>query len=208
MRNRAFWFVNLERDILDEAVQLNFPAAAAPLATDYSDVRSIKATNSFIRGDYHASSNHNFSFRWVRERTPTIGENWEEENQLREHVFIEGDMDHFSGGNWTAIIGNNATNEVRVNHVREDVLQGMRSFFDDNLNFVELAGRDQFDLGAANFHPDYRSGPNDRWGAARSRTTTVGDDFTFIKSGWVARTRSRRACSGSCWTTTRSSAGR
>jgi hypothetical protein len=184
VRNRAFFFVNLERDIIDEAVQLNFPAAAAPLATDYSDVRSIKATNSFMRGDYHASSNHNFSFRWVRERTPTIGENWEEENQLREHVFIEGDMDHFSGGNWTAIIGNNATNEVRVNHVREDVEQGMRSFFDDNLKFVELAGRDQFDLGAANFHPDYRSGPNDRWGAARSRTTTVGDDFTFIKNGW------------------------
>jgi hypothetical protein len=183
VRNRAFWFVNLERDIIDEAVQLNFPAAAAPLATDYSDVRSIKATNSFMRGDYHASSNHNFSFRWVRERTPTIGENWEEENQLSEHVFIEGDMDHFSGGNWTAIIGNNATNEVRVNHVREDVEQGMRSFFDD-LKFVELAGRDQFDLGAANFHPDYRSGPNDRWGAARSRTTTVGNDFTFIKNGW------------------------
>ncbi len=184
VRNRAFWFVNLERDIIDEAVQLNFPAVAAPLATDYSDVRSIKAINSFIRGDYHASSNHNFSFRWVREKTPTIGENWEEEGQLRENVFIEGDMDHFSGGSWTAIIGNNATNEVRVNHVREDVLQGMRSFFDDNLNFVELAGRDQFDLGAANFHPDYRSGPNDRWGAARSRTTTVGDDFTFIKSDW------------------------
>ncbi len=60
----------------------------------------------------------------MRERTPTIGENWEEENQLTEHVFIEGDMDHFSGGNWTAIIGNNATN-------------------------------------------------------------AVGDDFTFIKSGWV-----------------------
>jgi carboxypeptidase family protein/TonB-dependent receptor-like protein len=184
VRNRAFWFVNLERDILDEAVQLNFPAAAAPLATDYSDVRSIKATNSFIRGDYHASSNHNFSFRWVRERTPTIGENQEEENQLREHVFIEGDMDHFSGGNWTAIFGNNATNEVRVNHVREDNLQGMRSFFDDDLNWVELGGRDQFDLGSANFHPDYRSGPNDRWGNARSRTTSVGDDFTFIKSGW------------------------
>ena len=184
VRNRAFFFFNLERDLLDEAVQLNFPAQAAPLATDYSDVRSIKATNSFIRGDYHASSNHNFSFRWVRERTPTIGENWEEENQLREHVLIEGDMDHFSGGSWTAIIGNTATNEVRVNHVREDVLQGMRSFFDDNLAFVELAGRDQFDLGAANFHPDYRSGPNDRWGAARSRTTTVGDDFTFVKNGW------------------------
>jgi hypothetical protein len=184
VRNRAFWFVNLERNILDEAVQLNFPAEAAPLATNYSDVRSIKATNSFIRGDYHASSNQNFSFRWVRERTPTIGENWEEENQLAEHVFIEGDMDHFSGGNWTAILGNNATNEVRVNHVREDVLQGMRSFFDDNLNFVELAGREQFDLGAANFHPDYRSGPNDRWGTARSRTTTLGDDFTFIKGGW------------------------
>jgi len=68
--------------------------------------------------------------------------------------------------------------------VREDVLQGMRSFFDDNLAFVELAGRDQLDLGAANFHPDYRGGPNDRWGAARSRTTTVGDDFTFVKDGW------------------------
>jgi len=185
VRNRAFFFFNLERSILDEAVQLNFPADAAPLATDYSDVRSIKATNSFVRGDFHASSNHNFSFRWVREKTPTIGENWEEENQLRDYVFVEGDMDHLSNGNWTAIIGNNATNEIRVGHVREDVLQGMRSFFDDNLKFIELNGRDQFDLGAANIHPDYSAGPNDRWGAARSRTTTVSEDFTFIKNGWM-----------------------
>ena len=129
----------------------------------------------------------------MRERTPTIGENWEEENQLRDYVFIEGDMDHFSGGNWTAIIGNNATNEVRVNHVREDVLQGMRSFFDDNLNFVELAGRDQFDLGAANFHPD-RSGPNDRGaprGAGRRLWATTSPSSRA--AGWLAHLQDGRA---------------
>jgi hypothetical protein len=184
VRNRAFWFFNLERDVLSEAVQLNFPREAAPLAVDYSDARSIKALNSFVRGDYHAGRGHNFSFRWVREKTPTIGENWEEERQNPEHVFIEGDTDQISNGNWTAIIGNRATNEFRVTHVREDILQGQRSFFDDNLNFVELAGRDQFDLGAANLHTDLRAGPNDRWGAARGRTTTIDEAFTFVKSGW------------------------
>ena len=184
VRNRAFWFFNLERDVLDEGVQLTFPPIAASRAADYSDTRSIKALNTFIRGDYHAGRGHNLSFRWVREKTPTIGENQEEERQLSEYVFIEGDTDHISNGNWTAIIGNRATNEFRVTHVREDILQGPRDVFDENLNYIGRGGRDQFDVGSANWHPDWRGGPNDRFGTARGRTTSIDEAFTFVQSGW------------------------
>ncbi|MGH9329468.1 MAG: TonB-dependent receptor, partial [Vicinamibacterales bacterium] len=186
VRNKAFWFFNLERNVIEQAVQLTFPAEAAPLAVSYSDAMSIKSLNTFLRGDYHASPANNFSFRWAREAAPTIGENWEENLSTRDNVFIEQDAgDQLFSGNWTAILGNRATNEVKVTHVREDLLQGNLQYFDDSLNFIELNGRDQFDIGSDNRHPDFAAGPRASHGSAKGRTSVIDETFTFVKGGWA-----------------------
>lgn len=186
VKNKAFWFFNLERSLIDEAVILDFPADAAPLAISFSDTQKVKNLNTILRTDYQAGA-QNFSFRWTRDVTPSIGENWEANRSTRDNVFIENDAgDQIVNGNWTAVIGNRATNEFKVTHVRESVLQGNTQYFSSltDLDFIELNGRDQFDIGSDNRHPDYAAGPRASHGTAKGRTYVVSDDFTFVKNGW------------------------
>src|SRR5215207_5331727 len=85
------------------------------------------------------------------------------------------------------VIGSRATNELKGTHVRESVLQGNTQYFDnlEDLNFIELNGRDQFDIGADNRHSDYAAGPRAVHGTAKGRTYVVSDDFTLVRSGWA-----------------------
>ena len=185
VRNRAFWFFSLERSAIDNAVSLVYPAEAAPLAVSYSDTSTIRAWNSFLRTDFQLSDKHNVSVRWIRESAETIGEDWEDELSTPDHVDIENDAgDQQFSASWTTILGQRATNELKVGHVREDLLHGNTKYFDEDLNFIELDGRDQFDIGSDNLHPDFGAGPLALHGSARVRTYTVNDDFTVVTSGW------------------------
>ena len=188
VKNKAFWFFNLERNVIDEAVELDFPAEAVSIAQDINDTQKIRSLNTFLRGDYTLSGSQSLSARWTREATPSIGEDWETNRSTRDNIFIERDAgDQNFNGNWTAIIGSRATNEAKFTHVRESVLQGNTQYFDnlDDLNFIELNGREQFDVGSQNSHPDYAAGPRAVHGTAKGRTYVISDDFTFVKNGWA-----------------------
>ncbi len=185
VRNKAFWFFNLERDVIENAVSLVFPPEAAPLAESFSDAAEIKVWNTFLRTDYQAGGNNTFSFRWVREAATNIGEEWEDALALPESVEVENDEgDQVFNFNWTKVIGTRATNELKVSHVREILHSGNTEDFDDDFNYIELNGRDQFDVGSANEHPDFLAGPGAIHGSAEIRTYIVDDAFTFFKSGW------------------------
>ncbi len=183
--NKLFWFFNVERDLDNEAQNLNFPPEAAPVAVSYSDTTDIRAVNTFLRLDYQMTNAHALSFRWVREAALTVGENLESNLSTPDNVFIENDSgDQIFNVNWTTVIGHNATNEFKVTHVRENLLQGNSQYFDEDYDFVELDGRDQFDIGSQNSHPDWTGGPRASHGSARIRTYVVDDAFTYIRSGW------------------------
>jgi hypothetical protein len=185
VRNKAFWFGSIERTLIDNAVVLEYPAAAAPLAVSYSDTSTIRVWNTFLRGDYQFTPNQNLSVRWLKESAITVGEDWEDDLRTRDGIDIENDAgDQTLNVGYTTIIGNNATNELKVGHVREDLLQGGLQYFDDDFNFIELNGRDQFDIGSDNEHPDFGAGPLALHGNAKVRSYTVEDAFTFIRSGW------------------------
>lgn len=185
VRNKWFWFGSIERNELDNAVSLVFPPEAAPLAVSYSDTSTIRAWNTFVRSDYQATPSHNVSVRWIREAAVTVGEDWEDDLSTLDNVGIENDAgDAAYNVSWTAVIGGRATNELRIGHVREDLLQGGRQYFDEDNNFIELAGRDQFDIGAQNSHPDYTAGPKALHGTAKIRTYTIDNAFTLVTSGW------------------------
>ncbi len=186
VRNKAFWFGSIERNELDNAVSLVYPPEAAPLAVSYSDTSTIRSWNTFLRGDYQMTQSNNLSVRWIKEAAITVGEDWEDELSTPDHVDIENDGgDQAFNASWTAVIGDRATNELKVGHVREDLLQGNRQYFDDDFNYIELNGRDQFDIGANNVHPDFGAGPIDVHGTAKVRTYTFDNAFTFIKSDWA-----------------------
>ena len=54
VRNKAFFFFNLERNLIENAVVHDFPATAAPIATDYADASIIKALSTFGARRLHA----------------------------------------------------------------------------------------------------------------------------------------------------------
>lgn len=185
VRNKAFWFASVERSMIDLGVSLLYPPEAAPLAVSYTDTSTIRAWNTFVRGDYQINSNNNLSVRWVREAAITFGEDWEEDLSTPDNIAIENDgNDAQYSASWAIVLGDRATNELKVGRVTEDLLQGGLPYFDEDNNFIELNGRDQFDIGSMNEHPDFGAGPLALHGTSKVRTTLVQDDFTYMVSGW------------------------
>src|SRR5262249_7189876 len=65
--NKLFYFFNYEGTKAQEAANLNFPAAAAPLATSYSTTTAFPGPNPLMRFDTHLNSSNQINFRWTRE---------------------------------------------------------------------------------------------------------------------------------------------
>src|SRR4030095_7020051 len=186
VRNKAFWFVNVERNLQQQAANLNFPANAAPLAVSYSDTTDFTGWNTFVRTDYQLSGNNHLSFRWVREGVLTENDELEGNNSTPDNATFENDSgDQVFSFAATSVLGNRATNEFKVGHVRENLLQGPRLFFDDGWNFIGLNGREQFDLGSMNTHPDYNAGNRNNYQQDLIRSLAIDDSFTYLKSGWI-----------------------
>ena len=67
VRNKAFFFFNTERQWLEEAINLEFPAEAAPLATSFTDIYDVDLTSHFGRVDYQVTPRHHVSVRTILE---------------------------------------------------------------------------------------------------------------------------------------------
>ncbi len=185
VRNKAFWFANIERTLTQEAANLNFPANAAPLAVSYSDTTDFTVLNTFIRGDYQVTGNNHLSFRWVRESALTEKDGLQGNESTPDNFTYENDSgDQVLSFAWTSVIGGHMTNELRVGHVRENLLQGPQIWFDDDWNFVGLNGREQFDFGSQNTHPDYNAGPRTNYQQDLIRSYAIDDSFTYVKPDW------------------------
>jgi hypothetical protein len=185
VRNKAFWFANAERTLSREAANLNFPADAAPLAVSYSTTTDFTGWNTFVRGDYQVTSNNHLSFRWVRESVLTENDEIEGNNSTLDNATFENDSgDQVFSFAATSVLGSRATNEFKVGHVRENLLQGPRIFFDDNWKFIGLNGREQFDLGSMNVHPSYNAGPRNNYQQDLIRSIAVDDSITYFRPGW------------------------
>ena len=83
------------------------------------------------------------------------------------------------------MLNNRTTNELKFGHVRESLLQGPSSLFDEQLEVHRLrTGVDPFDVGSQNTHPDYIAGPRNTYAQDLIRDFTFDDTLTWIKSGW------------------------
>jgi hypothetical protein len=185
VRNRMFIFGNIERTLRKDAANIIFPADAAPLATSYSDTQDFTVLNHFLRTDLQMTSNNHLSVRWLRateltEKDTLIGS---EQTPLN-HRHENDSGDQVLSISFTSVLGNRATNEFKVGHVRENLLQGSRALFDENWKFIGLGGREQFDIGSQNTHPDYVTGNNTAFNADLIRSYAIDDSFTFLQSGW------------------------
>jgi hypothetical protein len=181
IKNKAFFFFNYEGTNASEAANLNFPAVAAPLAVSYSTTTKFSGPNTFVRLDYHLSSNNQLSFRWTREAILTERDTIEDDKAILDAARYENDAgDHVFSGSLASVLNNKTTNEIKIGHVRESLLQGPRPLFDDNWKFIGFHGVDPFDVGSQNTHPDYIAGPRNNYAQDLIRDVTFDDTLTWI----------------------------
>ncbi|HUQ87543.1 MAG TPA: TonB-dependent receptor [Vicinamibacterales bacterium] len=185
VKNKVFFFGNYEGTRASTAANLNFPASAAPLAVSYSTTTAFHGPNTFARFDYHANAANQISFRWTREAIITERDSIENDLATLSAARHENDSgDQVFSGSWTSILNNRTTNEFKVGHVRENLLQGPSNLFDANWKFIGFAGIDPFDVGSQNTHPDYIAGPRNTYAQDLIRDVTIDDTLSWVKSGW------------------------
>jgi len=191
LRNKAFFFFNLERLLLEEAANLNFPAEAAPLARSYTVALPIKSTNIFQRVDYQLNESHSFNFRAMFDPNAVDGQDHQDEKRTVSAMRIErapkpGEM--FLSAQWLSVLGNRMVNEMRFSVVDEKLHVGDQQLFDTGggkiwdfarSEFIGLGGRDQLDFGSAQLHPDYQAGPHESPSGAAVTTPSFTNQFTF-----------------------------
>jgi outer membrane receptor protein involved in Fe transport len=83
-------------------------------------------------------------------------------------------------GSFASVLNNRTTNEFKVGHVRESLLQGPRQLFDDDWKFIGFHGVDPFDVGSQNTHPDYIAASRNTYAQDLIRDVTIDDTLTWI----------------------------
>ncbi|MFN2446599.1 MAG: TonB-dependent receptor domain-containing protein [Vicinamibacterales bacterium] len=185
IRDRAHFYLTVERDSEEIAGQKRFPPAAAPLATDLVGTFEVDAMNYFGRGDVQLNANNFLSVRWVLETALTKGEGFNTNNQTPDAQVWENDWDQLFSGTYTTILNDRASNVVRVGRIGEELATTPQGFFDEDVNFIGFAGRNPFSIGQSNVHPGYVTGRGGEGVNTRIRTYVFDESFSyFVPSLW------------------------
>jgi hypothetical protein len=194
LRNKAFFFFNIERLQIQQAASLNYPAEAAPLASSYSTTLPIKSTNIFQRVDYELNASNRFNFRALFDPNAVDGQDHERDKRTISAMRIERAPkpgEFFWSTQWLGVLGNRMVNEARVFRVLENLHIGDQALFDEGGGkvwelsgvgegtLIGLGGRDQLDFGSGQMHPDYQAGPHESPSGASVVTTGFSNQFTF-----------------------------
>lgn len=121
VRDKAHFFVNLERVMIDRATTINIPSHPE---FDASPVTQDRVWNTLLRFDNQLSANHTWGVRFLREYSPQL-------NQIipvsaTQQVTAaasreENDRDTTIVGTFNSVLGQNRLNTVRLNYTQEDV---------------------------------------------------------------------------------------
>ena len=130
VRNKAFFFFNTERQWLQNALNLKFPAEAAPLATSFADIYDVNLTKYFGRVDYQVTPSHNVSVpddlepEYGRGRS---GRGWS--RAIPENFRYELAKETINNVQWTAVLNSRMLNEVKVSSTVEHLRQAARDLY-------------------------------------------------------------------------------
>src|SRR5262245_16317187 len=189
IKNKMFFFGNVERLRIRQAADLLYPANAAPLAVSYSTFLPVGSENYFGRLDYQINQSNNVSVRAVFDVNRVNGQDHVVQLRTIQAMRIErvpSPGETFINGQWLRVMGNRLVNEFRAHRVNENLQVGDQRMFDnvgsntifkDN-QFLGLKG-DQLDFGNAQSHPDYMTGPYNSPGGANVTTTLFTEQLTF-----------------------------
>jgi hypothetical protein len=120
IRDKAHYFVSVERVLLDAAVTTNIPTRPDLNRTDFE---TTKVWNTFVRGDHQITPNNTWGIRWAREDSPQPLQIQDINHTPSRHE-AETDVDWSFVGNLSSVIGSTKVNTFRVSAVSEDVWFG------------------------------------------------------------------------------------
>jgi hypothetical protein len=163
VRDKAHFFANVERVILDGGVTVNIPSRPDLARTDFENTR---VWNTYVRGDHQLSANNTWGVRWLRETSPQpiqLLDNW-----TAPRTEAETDVDWTVVGNLSSVLGSTRVNTFRVSAVSEDVFFGNPAFNN---------GEDQRGLPPTLNHPSFSDGQSPR--ANRRLDVAYGADNVF-----------------------------
>ena len=185
IRDRAHFYFTIERDEEEIAGAKRFPAAAAPLATDFVGAFTVDAMNYFGRGDLQINEKNFVSVRWVLETAKSQGEGFNTNTQTTDAQEWESDWDQLFSATYTAVLSDRASNVIRVGRIGEELATGAQAFFSDDVEFIGFDGRDPFSIGQRNVHPSYITGTGGSMVRTVIRTYVFDDSFSyFVPSLW------------------------
>jgi len=135
VRDKAHFFFNVERVMIDRANTITIPSHTEFNA---SPVTQDRVWNTLARFDHQLNINHTWAVRWLRESSPQLNQivpvvlnnnpisgTWPvTSNASRE----ENDVDQTIVGTLNSVLGGNRLNTVRVNFTQEDVSFANPSF--------------------------------------------------------------------------------
>ncbi|MEI6668880.1 MAG: TonB-dependent receptor [Acidobacteriota bacterium] len=190
-KDRAFFYVTIERDKEETGGLKKFPAAAAPLAVDQVGYFQVLAVNYFARVDVRLNDKNFASFRWILEKAPTKGENFNVNTAAPDARSWESDWDHLWGLTFTSVLNDRASNVVRASRITEDLGTGQQAFFATQskcpltlfaecVSWVGFDGKDPFTMGQQNVHPSYLTGKGGSGLDSRILTLAVDDSFSYF----------------------------
>ena len=189
LKNKAFFFFNTEKQRLKDAIDLQFPAVAAPLATSFASVYDVNLTKYFGRVDYQLTPSHNFSVRTIWNPNTGVGEIAESEQSTAENFRYELAKERINNFQWTAVLSSRMLNEVKVSSTYEALKQAARDLygsdgwtdpFDPDGHVINgLNGADPLDFGAQQQHPSYRAGPRAGTAGHYWNTIAMTEQFTY-----------------------------
>jgi Carboxypeptidase regulatory-like domain/TonB-dependent Receptor Plug Domain/TonB dependent receptor len=188
VRNRAHFYFTLERDHELLAGLKRFPAAGAPLVSDFVGEFEVVAFNYFGRGDVQLNSNHFVAARWILEDAPTKGEGFNADNAAPDARGMEADWDQMFNMSLTSVLTDRANNTLRVGRISEDLRTGAQAFFEQpgkhGVEYIGFGGREPFGIGQGNIHPGYVTGIGGSAQRQQIYTYTIDDSFSYFLPNW------------------------
>jgi hypothetical protein len=165
IRDRAHYFANVERVLLDGGVTMNVPSRPEFNRTDFETTR---VWNTMVRLDHQLTPNNTWGIRWLRETSPQPVQlnatNWATPTRYE----AETDVDWTVVGNLSSVLGSTKVNTFRVSAVKEDVFFG---------NPVFNETKDQTQLPPLLDYLSFEDGGSAR--ASRRLDVAYGFDNTF-----------------------------
>jgi hypothetical protein len=184
VRNRAHFYVTVERDHELLAGEKRFPAEAAPLVRDFVGEFEVLAYNYFARGDIQLNANNFLAARWLLEDAPTKGEGFNADDAAPDAREMEADWDQMFNLTYTSVLTDRANNVLRVGRISEDLRTGAQAFFEQpgkyGVEYIGFGGREPFGIGQANVHPSYVTGLGGTAQRQQIFSYIIEDSFSYF----------------------------